>query len=394
MRLRRRAVLACAAALLAAPATASAAEQLAGVTEDNTLVLLRSDSPGSVRYAVPISGLPAGERIVGLDRRPATGGLYGLGASSRLYRIDLGSGQALALGDPFSPLLDGSQFGFGINPVGDAGRAVSNNRQNLRLNLDNGRVIQADAPLQYAAGDPGAGSVPSVVGAAYGNPTPGATTTTLYGIDAGRDVLVRQDGNDGTLHTIGALGVDVTGPGGFDVAENNVAYAALRRAGQNAPELFTINLTNGAATAVGPIAGKPTSTSAASPVTAITALGPVADDRTPPNVVMDLSSTLLESTMLERGIPIKIACDEACSVSVTAEVDHTGQKLGTVTGAVDAGPGSVDVSIPLDATGRRLVNARGTLRMSVQATIRDSAGNARTTGRVIRSQTLAQRVGR
>jgi hypothetical protein len=393
MRLRRRAVLACAAALLAAPATASAAEQLAGVTEDNTLVLLRSDSPGNVRYAVPISGLPAGERIVGLDRRPATGGLYGLGASSRLYRIDLGSGQALALGDPFSPLLDGSEFGFGINPVADNGRSVSNNRQNLRLNLGNGRVIAADTPLQYAAGDPGAGSVPSVIGVAYSNPTPGASSTTLYGIDTGRDALVRQDGNDGTLHTIGALGVDVTGPGGFDVAENGVAYAALRRAGQNAPELFTIDLNNGAATPVGPIAGKPTNTSTASAVTAITALGPVADDRTPPNVVMDLSSTLLETTMLQRGIPIKIACDEACAVSVTAEVDHTGRKLGTVTGAVEGGPGSVDVSIPLDAAGRRLVRAPGTLRMSVQATVRDSAGNARTTGRVIRSQTLAQRVG-
>ena len=321
MRLRTRAVLACAAAALAVPATASAAEQLAGVTEDNTLVLLRSDSPGTVRYAVPISGLPAGERIVGLDRRPATGGLYGLGASSRLYRIDLGSGQALALGDPFSPLLDGSQFGFGIHPVGDAARSVSNTRQNLRLNIDTGRAIQADAPLQYAAGDPGAGSVPAVVGAAYTNATPGATTTTLYGIDAGRDVLVRQDGNEGTLHTIGALGVDVNGPGGFDIASNNVAYAALRRAGQNHAELFTINLANGAATAVGPIAAKPSNTSAASAVTAITALGQVADDRTPPNVVMDLSSTLLETTMLERGIPIKIACDEACSVSVSAEVE-------------------------------------------------------------------------
>ena len=186
MRHRTRAVLACAAALLAAPATASAAEQLAGVTEDNTLVLLRSDSPGNVRYAVPISGLPAGERIVGLDVRPATGGLYGLGASSRLYRIDLGSGQARALGDPFSPLLDGTQFGFGINPVADAGRAVSNNRQNLRLNLDNGRVVQADALLQYAAGDPGAGSTPQVVGAAYANPTPGATPSSARTATPGR----------------------------------------------------------------------------------------------------------------------------------------------------------------------------------------------------------------
>jgi hypothetical protein len=124
------------------------------------------------------------------------------------------------------------------------------------------------------------------------------------------------------------------------------------------------------------------------------ALGPVADDRTPPNVVVDLSSTLLESTMLERGIPIKVACDEACSVSASAVVDHTNHPLGKTTGEVVGSAGFVDVSIPLDAANKALVRRPGTLRMSVQTTVRDSAGNERTTGRVIRSQTLAQRVGR
>lgn len=392
--LRTGAALACAAACLVAPATAAAAEQIAGVTEDNTLVLFRSDAPGNVQYAVPVGGLPSGERIVGLDVRPETGALYGLGASSRVYRISLGSGQALALGDPFSPLLDGTQFGFAVNPVADQLRSVSNNRQNLRLSPTTGQIVATDAPLQYAAGDPGAGSTPSVIGAAYTNGVPGATSTALYDIDAGRDALVTQaPPAEGTLTTVGALGVDVSGPGGFDVSTSGTAYAALRRAGQTNPELFTINLANGAATAVGPISTKPSNTAAASAVTAITTLGAVADDRTPPNVVMDLSSTLLESTMLDRGIPIKLACDEACSVTVSAEVDDSGQKLGTTTGAVAGGPGSVDVSIPLDATGRRLVNRRGTLRISVQATIRDSAGNSRTSGRVIRSQTLAQRIG-
>ena len=347
-----------------------------------------------MQYAVPISNLPAGERIVGLDTRPSTGALYALGASSRVYRIDVGSGNALAVGNPFTPLLDGSQFGFGVNPVADALRSVSNNRQNLALNADTGQVATTGTPLQYAAGDAGAGATPSVVGAAYSNGVPGATQTTLYDIDAGRDTLAIQNPpNEGTLTTVGALGLDVNGPGGFDISTTGVAYAALRRAGQNTPELFTINLTTGAATAVGPLATKPTNTANASAITAIAALGQVADDRTPPNVVEDLSSTLLETTMLERGIPIKVACDEACTVSVTAEVDNTGQKLGTGTGTVAGGPGSIDVSIPLDATGKALVNRRGTLRMSVQTTVKDSAGNTRTTGRVIRSQTLAQRIG-
>ena len=391
---RTCAALACLAGVLAAPAAADAAEQLAGVTEDNTLVLVRSDAPGNVRYAVPISNLPAGERIVGLDTRPATGALYGLGASSRIYRIDVGSGNALAIGNPFSPLLDGTQFGFSVNPVADNLRSVSNNRQNLALNADTGQVGVTGTPLQYAAGDAGAGATPAVAASAYSNGVPGATQTALYDIDAGRDALTIQNpANEGTLTTVGALGLDVNGPGGFDISTTGVGYAVLRRAGQNAPELFRVNLTTGAATAVGPLAAKPANTVNPSPITAIAALGPVADDRTPPNIVIDLSSTLLETTMLDRGIPIKVACDEACTVSSSAEVDNTGQKLGTGTGTVTGGPGSVDVSIPLDSTGRGLLHRPGTLRMSVQTTVKDSAGNTRTSGRVIRSQTLAQRIG-
>jgi hypothetical protein len=391
---RTCAALACLAGVLAAPAAANAAEQLAGVTEDNTLVLLRSDAPGNVQYAVPIANLPAGEKIVGLDRRPATGALYALGASSRVYRVDIGSGNATALGDPFTPLLDGQQFGFSINPVADALRSVSNTRQNLRLNAATGQVIAADGPLQYAAGDPGAGTTPSVAAAAYSSPVQGATATTLYDIDTARDALVTQNPpNDGTLQTVGPLGLDVAGPGGFAISATGGAYAVLRRAGQTAPELFTINLTTGAATPVGALAAKPTNTASASAITAIAALGQVADDRTAPNIVVDLSSTLLETTMLERGVPIDVACDEACTVSATVSVDGSGQKLGTGTGEVTGGPGSVDVSIPLDAAGKRLINRPGTLRMSAQVTVKDSAGNTRTSGRVIRSQTLAQRIG-
>jgi hypothetical protein len=392
--LRLAVATACLAGSLAVPAGALAADQIAGVTDDNQLVLFRSDSPGNVEFSVPVSGLPSGEKLVGLDTRTATGALYALGRTSRVYRVDLGSGQAIAVGDPFNPLLDGTSFGFGSNPVADALRAVSDTRQNLRISPSTGQVVEADTPLQYAAGDPGAGTTPSVVAAGYTNRVPGASTTTLYDIDQGRDTLVTQNPpNSGTLTTVGALGVDVTGPGGFSVAPGGTAYAALRRAGQANPELFTVNLATGAATAVGAIASRPANTpTAAHPVVSIAALGPVADDRTAPNVVQDLSSTLLESTLLDRGLPIKVACDEACTISVEAHIDDTTTSLGTATGQVVGGAGSADVSIPLDARGKALVQRRGTLRISVQTTVKDSAGNTRTTGRVIRSQTLAQRI--
>lgn len=391
--LRTCAILAC-LGLAALPAAASAADQLAGVTEDNQLVLLRSDAPGSIQYHVPISGLPAGERIVGLNKRVATGAVYGLGATSRVYQIDLGSGQALAAGSPFSPLLDGSNFGFANNPVADALRSVSDNRQNLRINPATGTAT-TDTALQYAAGDPGAGTNPSVIAAAYTNAVPGATSTTLYDVDAARDTLVTQNPpNDGTLTTVGALGVDVSGPGGLTVAPSGVAYAALRPAGQASPTLYTVNLSNGAATAIGAIAPRPANTpTTAAPVVAITALGPVADDRTAPQFTLDLSSTLLESTLLRRGLPIKVACDEACTVSASAVVSNTSTSLGKSSGAVVGGPGNVSVSIPFTSAGKALVNRPGTLRMDVLLTIRDSAGNQTGGRRVVRSQTLAQRIG-
>jgi Domain of unknown function (DUF4394) len=392
--MRLAVVAACLAGSLAVPAGALAADQIAGVTDDNQLELFRSDAPGNVEYTVPVSGLPAGEKIVGLDRRPATGALYALGSSSRIYRVDPSSGQALSVGDPFSPLLDGANFGFTVNPVADLLRSVSDARQNLRINPTTGQVLAAETPLQYAAGDAGAGTTPSVIGASYTNKVPGATSTTLYDIDQGRDTLVTQNpANDGTLTTVGALGVDVTGPGGFSVAPSGVAYAALRPAGQASPQLYTVNLTTGAATAIGAIATRPSNTQTGThPVVAIAALDPVADDRSAPNVVVDLSSTLLETTLLSRGVPIKVACDEACSVSTTAKVFGTSTTLGTVTGDVVGGAGLVNVSIPMSASDKTLIQRPGTLRLSVLTTIKDSAGNTRTTGRVIRTQTLSQRL--
>jgi hypothetical protein len=265
-----RAAVAClAAGALAVPATAKAADQLAGVTDGNNLVLFASDAPGEIRYSVPLSGLAAGERIVGLDRRPATGGLVALGATSRIYAVDAASGAATAIGNPFTPALDGANFGFTFDPAADRIRTVSDTGQNFRMNPETANVA-TDTNLQYAADDPGAGTAPNVIGASYTNST---TSTALYDIDAARDALVIQNPPAaGTLRTVGALGVDVIGPGGFDVSPfTNTAFAALRRAGQTNPELFQINLQTGAATAVGPIAPR-----LSSRATTDTARGPTA----------------------------------------------------------------------------------------------------------------------
>jgi hypothetical protein len=187
----------------------------------------------------PITGLQAGEMIVGLDFRPANGQLYALGSTSRLYSINTASAAATAVGAQFSTLLNGTSFGFDFNPTVDRIRVVSNSGQNLRLDPNTGAVAAVDGTL-----NPG---TPMVSAGAYINNFPGATATTLYVIDANTDKLyIQNPPNNGTLVEVGALGIDVELSNGFDIGgTSNKAYALLRVGGST--KMYSINLTTGAA---------------------------------------------------------------------------------------------------------------------------------------------------
>jgi hypothetical protein len=262
-------------ALLAVTLTPAAAQEvLVGLAPKNRLVYFTNTDPGSVDV-VKITGLAKKEKILGIDRRPATGQLYALGSSSRVYVIDPESGAATAVGSgPFTPALSGTRFGFDFNPVVDRIRIVSNTGQNLRVHPDTGVIAATDLTIAYATGDDGEGTVPSVSGSAYTNSvSPAPVATTLYDIESKRDVLVTQNPpNNGTLNTVGPLGVNVTEVAGFDIAQNGAAYGSfqlkLKFGKSGRASLFTINLETGAATLVGKIGGP-------YPISAITALGPI-----------------------------------------------------------------------------------------------------------------------
>jgi hypothetical protein len=242
-------------ALLALGATNTHAEDVWALTTTNVLVRFDSATPGTILSTVPVAGLQSGENLLGIDFRPATGQLYGLGSTSRLYAINPTTGVANALASPFSPLLSGTDFGFDFNPTVDRIRVVSDADQNLRLNPDTGTMTVTDTPLAYTPGDDNAGANPNVVGAAYTNNVAGGSTTTLYGIDSSLDVLVTHTNpNAGILATVGPLGIDTSSLSGFDIsATTGVAYAALTVGGTS--RLYTINLATGAATLVGTIGG-------------------------------------------------------------------------------------------------------------------------------------------
>jgi len=151
--------------------------------------------------------------------------------------------------------MNGSTFGFDFNPTIDRIRVVSDADQNLVLNPNTGSSTQVTS-LFYGPGDVNEGMEPNVVGSAYTNSFPGATTSQLYGIDTGLDVLVRQANSAGTLETVGSLGVDLTDVAGFDIdGSSNIAYATVQDATLARSTFWTIDLNTGEASFVGEIGG-------------------------------------------------------------------------------------------------------------------------------------------
>ena len=266
----------CALAALAAatfPAAASA-DPVAGITGAANLVLFDTASPGSLTTR-PITGLQTStEKVVGLDRRPATGGLFlitvptGVAASAtiRSYSLDPATRIATFVGSiPGTvPGAADTPTGVDFNPIVDRLRVVNANNESFRINPTNGALAGDDVNLTYSA--PTTGPVTAV---AYdrnvapgppGTPAPPGARTTLYGLDVGADRLVTIGGigaetpggpNGGTVAGAGALGVavDNTSDAGFDIAANGSAFASLTVAGQ--PGLYRVNLAGGTATLIG-----------------------------------------------------------------------------------------------------------------------------------------------
>src|SRR5688572_18709520 len=119
-----------------------------GVTSSNQLIQYNGNAPETPVLSIAITGLQSGETLLAIDFRPATGQLYGIGSTSRIYAIHLGSGLATAIGPgPFSPAVNGNIVAFDFNPTVDRIRLVTASGQNLRLNPETGAVAATDANL-------------------------------------------------------------------------------------------------------------------------------------------------------------------------------------------------------------------------------------------------------
>jgi hypothetical protein len=248
----RRAIALGAALALAVPAAAQARDIYATDSARN-LHRLDSRTPGVVLDTVAITGLPSGVSLVGIDIRPATGDLVGVGGNSVVYTINPGTGATTAVGTGFAPGLAGTSFGVDVNPVPDALRITSEANGNFRI--------------AFATGTHGAGSPdgalnpgdPTVVASAYTNSALTATrpaTTTLYAIDAASDqLLIQNPPNAGTLADGKPLGIDAGAVTGFDIAgAGNLGFLATVTGSDTGSTLYRVDIATGRTTELGPVA--------------------------------------------------------------------------------------------------------------------------------------------
>src|ERR1051325_3735432 len=223
---------------------------LVALTEDGTLLRFSAARPGDVTTA-KVTGVSG--QLVGLDRRPANGVLYGLTAVGDVYRVDPVGGAATLVSTLTAPFNGGPRSGVDFNPKTDRMRLVGADGQNLRVNVDNGATA-VDRTIAYARQDAHFGAPPTIAGTAYSNNVAGADTTDMFDLDSAHDLLVRQDPpNDGTLLTVGPLGVHVPPEAGFEIVTDgpgrNRGFAAF------SSTLYEIDLATGRATAIGAIGG-------------------------------------------------------------------------------------------------------------------------------------------
>jgi hypothetical protein len=242
-----------------------AAEPLTLLDANGTILrFIDTANPAFAYRSVSITGLQPNETIGAIDYRPSNGLLYGIGVlasgPARLYTLNTTTGQATLVGSgPFHSFIGASPIGMDFNPVVDRIRLISNTDLNVRVNPNDGTAI-VDTSVAFSPGDPNQNNNNSPLSLAYTNNVAGATSTTLYGIVSGNGpflVTVGSPGgspvspNSGVMFTVGQ-----TGLGGYfslqqsmDISgRTGIAYMVV----DNNDILYSVNLSTGHATAIGP----------------------------------------------------------------------------------------------------------------------------------------------
>jgi len=238
----------------------SSSLRLFALTDDGRLLSLRESSASSARVVGRIGPLAgADRRVLGVDFRATNGRLYALADGGGIYRVSTSTALA-TLVSRMSIRPSGVAFGIDFDPVLDRLRVVSDTAQNLQVNVDTGAAL-AGEDLHERFGSSRVTAL-GVTGIAYSNnDTSPSTGTILYALDTDEgELLLLAPPDEGSLGFVGALGLGVTGPGGFDVYSSpgdgqsraQRAFATVQRNGRS--RLLRVNLVTGLAKHLGAFA--------------------------------------------------------------------------------------------------------------------------------------------
>ena len=243
--------LALAGTLVAAPFFLSAANaaSIVALVDGKTLVWVDP----AAKKATGKADIKGATNIVGIDVRPADGMLYAVSADGGIYTVDAKTGAATMKSKLSETLKSGVTVTVDFNPVADRLRVITSDGTSLRVNVDDGKAT-VDGSLKYKDGDMMAGKPAKVIAGAYSNSmNPKPTATTLYDIDEAGNLLTQVPPNDGTLNTVGSLGVTISGPIAFNIVasagDKNDAWLMVGDA------LYSVDLKTGKATSAGKVTG-------------------------------------------------------------------------------------------------------------------------------------------
>jgi hypothetical protein len=240
--------------------------ELLALTDNNGLVSFMSGFPSKACTTTTVTGLQGNESVLGIDVRPSDRNVYAVTSAGNLYTVNATSGTATLKAPLTADPADNSVpytvadlaggIAMDVSPAADQLRAFNGNGKNLRVNLNTG-VVTTDNTLNANNLTPANAGIATI---SYTNGFAGTVTNTLYLIDATNDRLLTTPAGatDGTLASVGPLGIqgDVQAVAGLEInAVNNTAFAALQVGPNGTSDLYTISLTNGAATRVGTIGG-------------------------------------------------------------------------------------------------------------------------------------------
>ncbi len=355
------------------PGTGTAGNPLIAFSQGGfgaVLARFNSATPGTTTNGL-INGLQNGETLVGIDFRPATGQLFGLGINDTantgtLYLVDpqtgptgtpsvtpVGTVGGVAFVDAAGAAVDlpaaSAGYGFDFNPTVDRIRVTTGTGLNFRLNPNTGAAVDGNTttagtnPDANITGSGSAGVTAVAYTNSFGQPLaaagqPAIGTTTQYTLDSATDTLfIQNPPNTGTQTnprpvTVGGVALDFTEVNGFDIpagvrtdtsnagVTSGFGFAGLTVGGTTS--LYRIDLTTGAATNLGAFD------------TGFSPLGGLAAGDAPTGTVAFSAATF---TVTENGgtATITLTRTGGSTGALTVNVAATG---GTATGGTDFGP--------------------------------------------------------